>query len=225
MLHYIFPLLGTLFYLLCPIQNLNKNNMIISTYNLRSIIIVHNFFLATFSAYIFINLFKIIYTEGIVFESNYYFKNPDFDHLIYLFYLSKYYEYIDTFILYLQNKNPIFLQKFHHVGAVICWHLCYYNKVDCIWMASILNAFVHTFMYTYYLLSIFKINSIYKYKKYITLLQIVQLTSANIVSPYLYFPPIETIKNYSIIIFFNTYVLILIYLFIQFSYKSYLIKK
>jgi len=92
-------------------------------------------------------------------------------------------------------------------------------------MASILNAFVHTFMYTYYLLSIFKINSIYKYKKYITLLQIVQLTSANIVSPYLYFPPIETIKNYSIIIFFNTYVLILIYLFIQFSYKSYLIKK
>jgi hypothetical protein len=58
---------------------------------------------------------------------------------------------MDTFLLYLHGKTPIFLQKYHHIGAVISWHLVYVYKVDAIWLPSLANSFVHTVMYSYYL--------------------------------------------------------------------------
>ena len=63
-----------------------------------------------------------------------------------------------------------------------------------------------------------------KYKKYITLLQIVQLISAVVVSPYFYYIPVETVFNYMIIILFNIYIYVLIFLFIKFSYSNYILK-
>jgi hypothetical protein len=76
-----------------------------------------------FSAWTFVSLCNILYEYGIVCQSDYYFQIEKFDRIIYLFYLSKYYEFFDTFLLYLNGKDPIFLQKYHHIGAVICWHI------------------------------------------------------------------------------------------------------
>ena len=182
--------------------------------------VIHNVFLVTFSAWTFVSLSQILYTDGIVFQSNYYFQNPRFNTVIYYFYLSKYYEFFDTFLLYLNGKTPIFLQKYHHIGAVICWHLVYVYKVDAVWMASILNSFVHTIMYSYYLGCLLKINQVRFIKKYITSLQLCQFFILY-VNFYFYRPPIESWFNYYIIIFFASYGVGIIGLFGRFYYDSY----
>jgi hypothetical protein len=82
------------------------------------------------------------------------------------------------------------------------------------------NSFVHTVMYSYYAMSVLKINFIRKYKQYITRMQIAQLLLANVTSPIMYYPPVESWFNYSIITGFNAYILGLVYLFIRFFSKS-----
>jgi hypothetical protein len=215
-MNHIIPLLGITGYLLYP------KNLRIDPSILYSLSVLHNGILVSFSAYIFIELSKIIYNDGIVFQSNYYFQNPVFDRVIYLFYISKYYEFGDTFLLYLNGKTPIFLQKYHHIGAVISWHLMYTYKVDMVWMASILNSFVHTIMYSYYFGCLLKIEQLRIIKKYITSLQLTQffVLYSNF---YFYRPPIETWFNYYIIIFFASYGVGVIGLFGKFYYDSYII--
>jgi hypothetical protein len=189
---------------------------------LNNLSIIYNSFLIFFSGYTFTVLSQILYKDGIIFQSNYYFQNLIFQKIIYYFYLSKYLEFFDTFFLYLNGKNPIFLQKFHHIGAVICWHLLYVYKVDAIFIPSFVNSFVHTLMYSYYLGCLLKIKEIRFIKKYITFLQIIQLSVPIFISLYYYRPPIETVFNYNLIIFFVTYVFFLILLFLNFYYKNYI---
>ena len=184
--------------------------------------IVHNGLLVAFSAYTFLSLSHILYTDGLVFQSNYYFQNPHFDKVIFWFYLSKYYEFFDTFLLYLNGKSPIFLQKYHHIGAVVVWHLCYVYKVDCIWIPSIANSFVHTIMYSYYLGCLLKINQVRFLKQYITSMQLTQLFFPNFIGLYFYRPPIETPFKYGLIQLFVGYVAVLVVLFSQFYWNNYL---
>jgi hypothetical protein len=185
--------------------------------------VIHNGALIAFSSWTFLSITHILYNKGIVFKSNYYFQNPEFDNVIFWFYLSKYYEFFDTFLLYLNGKSPIFLQKYHHIGAVLSWHLMYIYKVDMVWMASLFNSFVHTIMYSYYLGCLLKINQVRFIKQYITSLQLCQFFLLYI-NFYCYRPPIETWFNYYIIIFFATYGIGIIGLFGKFYYNSYILK-
>ena len=218
LIHLSYPIIGGLLYLSYPKQLKLSGDVLLAFSAL------HNLCLCLFSLYTFISMVNILSNKGVVLQSSYYFNDPTFDRLIYYFYLSKYYEYIDTFLLYFQNKDPIFLQKFHHIGATICWHLCYYYKVDCIWIATMVNSLVHTVMYMYYLLSLFKVKGIKKIKILITSLQLIQLICAVLISPILYYG-IETTFKYNIIIFFNIYVCVLIFLFLVFAKKEYVDKK
>ena len=187
--------------------------------------IIHNGLLVVFNAWTFVTLSQILYNNGIVFQSNYYFQNQQFDKVIYLFYISKYYEFIDTFLLYLNGKSPIFLQKYHHIGAVICWHLCYVYKVDAIWISSFCNSFVHIIMYSYYLGCLLKINQVRFIKKYITSLQISQLLCGHYHILVKYRPPVETYFGYFIILIFDFYVWGLIFMFSVFYYRNYITKR
>ena len=191
---------------------------------LYKLFVVHNMALVIFSAWTFTSLANILYNHRIVFKSNYYFQNSQFDTIIYWFYISKYYEFADTFLLYLNGKTPIFLQKYHHVGAVISWHLMYQYKVDMVWMATLLNSGVHTIMYSYYLSCLLKINQVRCIKKYITSIQLCQFLILY-VNLYFYCPTIETWFNYSIITFFATYGVGIIALFSKFYYDSYVVKE
>ena len=186
--------------------------------------VFHNMLLVIFSALTFASLTNILYKKGIVFQSNYYFQNSQFDTIIYWFYLSKYYEFVDTFLLYLNGKTPIFLQKYHHIGAVISWYLMYEYKVDMVWIATLLNSGVHTIMYSYYLGCLLKVKQIRYVKKYITTIQLFQffILYANF---YLYRPPIETWFNYGIISLFAAYGAGIIALFCKFYYVSYILKE
>jgi hypothetical protein len=215
---HITPVLAITCYLAYP-KHLRINPLL-----LYKLSVAHNMALVIFSAWTFASLTYIFYNEGIVFKSNYYFKNQQFDTIIYWFYISKYYEFLDTFLLYLNGKTPIFLQKYHHIGAVISWHLMYQYKVDMVWMASLLNSGVHTIMYSYYLGCLLKINQVRCIKKYITSIQLCQFFILY-VNLYLYRPSIETWYNYSIIIFFATYGVGIIGLFGRFYYDTYIFKE
>lgn len=213
---HMLPLVGIFLYLCYP------KSLRISEVWLKNITRIHNAILVCFSFWTFVSLGRILYQEGIVFFTTHYFKDRHFDFIVYLFYLSKYYEFVDTFLLYLQGKKPIFLQKFHHIGAVIVWHLCYVYKVDAIWICSFANSFVHTIMYSYYLGCILRINAVRRIKQYITSLQLVQLCVPPFISMWYYYPPVETPFNYGIILFFIGYVAVLVYLFVEFYFINYI---
>lgn len=212
---HITPVLAIIAYLNYP------SKLRINTYVLYYFAIFHNTALVIFSAWTFMSIIDIIYRYGIVFESNYYFKIPEFDKVMFLFYLSKYYEFFDTFILYLLGKQPILLQKYHHIGAVLSWHLTYTYKVDCIWIPSLANSFVHTIMYSYYLGSLLKIKQVRIIRQCLTTLQLVQLVGTMVASNYYYGYPVETLHNYRIMWFVNAYNIFLICLFISFYRKNY----
>jgi len=90
----------------------------------------------------------------------------------YIFYLSKYYEFIDTIILILRKKPITFLHSFHHfITAWLCW-LGLYDRIAVQWSFLMLNGTVHVFMYYYYLAV--SLNKDVWWKKYITTMQIVQ---------------------------------------------------
>ena len=217
-MNHALPVVGTILYLSFP-KNINLDK-----YMLRCFSFVHNVVLCAFSFFTFISLYNIIKNHGVITSSMYYFDNVDnFDSIVFLFYMSKYYEYIDTFMLYMQQKEPLFLQRFHHVGAVIAWHLLYYNRCDAIMFATIFNSFVHTIMYSYYASTIIFPYKITRWcKKYITSLQLIQLIFGPLFCQIMYYPPLESTWNYMIICIYNMYVFCLVVMFLQFFHRTYI---
>jgi GNS1/SUR4 family len=220
----IIPLVGTCFYLTAS-QFLREKfrdpvNQKLVEKPLHYFSILHNAALALFSGYTCWSLCSVLWKQGIIHGHNIYMSQPFIKSVIYLFYMSKYYEYIDTFLIYMKGRNPIFLQKYHHVGAAICWYLCYEYNVDMIIFGTILNSGVHSVMYSYYLMTLLKWN-VRGIRMYITSGQMVQLITGASYGIYYYYPPVETTSNYWIIIFFNVYIYGLIYLFGQFMVDNY----
>ena len=75
----------------------------------------------------------------------------DWSHL---FYLSKYYEFIDTWIIIARGRRPSTLQVYHHCGAVFgMWMIQTSRCAGGFWFVC-MNSFVHTVMYLYYALNI-----------------------------------------------------------------------
>lgn len=184
--------------------------------------LIHNFGLHIFSLYTFTQLFRVLITNGVSSELGFYFNQPSMRWILFLFYLSKYYEYVDTMILYAKKKQPIFLQKFHHIGATIVWHLGFVYEFEGVYFASLINSGIHTVMYGYYFLSLFKDirPMINKYKVYITSAQVGQLVFGFIALPLFYYSK-ESLVNQRIIIVFDLYIGCLIGLFLQFMIKNY----
>ncbi|KAK5013947.1 hypothetical protein LTR16_007603, partial [Cryomyces antarcticus] len=62
------------------------------------------------------------------------------------FYLSKFYEVVDTLIIVLKGKRSVTLQKFHHAGAMLCmWAGMRYMSPP-IWMFVFVNSGIHALM-------------------------------------------------------------------------------
>ena len=91
---------------------------------------------------------------------------------VYLFLYSKYIEWFDTLFLYLSNKKISSLQFNHHLSTVLLSYFNINNKITpaiFIFMAS--NCFVHIPMYWYFA---YPKGILYHYRKYITIIQIIQ---------------------------------------------------
>jgi len=90
----------------------------------------------------------------------------------YMFYLSKYYEFLDTVFIVLKKRELTFLHIFHHCFTVwLCW--CgMATKTTNQFVGVLLNTFVHVCMYYYYLRAALGQTS--WWKKYLTTMQMVQ---------------------------------------------------
>ncbi|KEF56824.1 uncharacterized protein A1O9_07014 [Exophiala aquamarina CBS 119918] len=91
-----------------------------------------------------------------------------------IFYLSKFYEVIDTFIILAKGKKSSFLQTYHHAGAMLCmWAGIRYMSPP-IWMFVLVNSAIHAIMYTFYLMSTIGVTVPKWFKQSLTTLQITQ---------------------------------------------------
>mmetsp|Transcript_16266 Transcript_16266/g.41701 ORF Transcript_16266/g.41701 Transcript_16266/m.41701 type:complete len:285 (-) Transcript_16266:71-925(-) len=91
---------------------------------------------------------------------------------VYVFYLSKLYEFLDTVLLCLRKKPLTFLHVYHHAITLVLVFDCLRTGVPSQWTGQIVNAFVHVPMYLYYFLTTLGIQP--WWKKYITQMQIYQ---------------------------------------------------
>ncbi|EMG47237.1 ELOVL3 Elongation of very long chain fatty acids protein 3 [Candida maltosa Xu316] len=90
------------------------------------------------------------------------------------FYVSKFYEVIDTAVILLKGKPSSLLQSYHHAGAMMCmWAGIRYQSPP-IWIFVVFNSFIHTLMYFYFSLSCLRIRVPSLFKRVLTSLQITQ---------------------------------------------------
>ncbi|MCJ1379549.1 hypothetical protein MMC17_002650 [Xylographa soralifera] len=123
-----------------------------------------------------------------------------------LFYVSKFYELLDTMIILAKGKKSSFLQTYHHAGAMMCmWAGMRYMSPP-IWMFVFVNSFIHALMYSYYTFAALGMHAPLLFKRTLTGLQIAQFVfgasyafahlfisySAPVNTPYLFTHSIST---------------------------------
>lgn len=63
-----------------------------------------------------------------------------------LFYLSKFYEVVDTLIILVKGRKSSTLQTYHHAGVILCgWSVITFESPVGL-VGVVLNAAVHTLM-------------------------------------------------------------------------------
>jgi len=72
---------------------------------------------------------------------------------LYLYYLSKYYELLDTFIIVFRRAPLRFIHTYHHVTTMTIAYLGIYLCGTGHWIPILVNTFVHVIMYYYYIVS------------------------------------------------------------------------
>ena len=93
---------------------------------------------------------------------------------VYVFYLSKYVELIDTFILICQGKELKFLHCYHHCSMLfVTWSWFAFPWLEGAWWCAVVNSIIHSFMYYYYLCTFMKFKI--WWGKYLTSAQIFQV--------------------------------------------------
>lgn len=146
-------------------------------------IALHNFLLAIFSLVVAVNSWPIVFghyerygayetycdPNGTLWE-----QSTGFGAWTLIFYISKYWEFVDTWILVLKGKNPSFLQVYHHTGIGVCMWIGVLSQSSWLITVVLLNSVIHTLMYTYFLIKTISPETQIKSAKYLTKAQIGQ---------------------------------------------------
>lgn len=140
-----------------------------------------------------------------------------------VFYLSKYWELVDTFLLIWKQRTPSFLQVYHHAVTIVCAYMLQASHTPITFLFVGLNATVHTVMYAYYALTIFGIRP--GIKPMITIIQIVQFIVGNLAASTTFFLrngqcSVQSQKIAVAAIMLHAFILIA--LFIDFFQRTYL---
>lgn len=103
------------------------------------------------------------------------------------FYLSKFYEVVDTAIILAKGKKSSTLQTYHHAGAMMCmWAGIRYMAAP-IWIFCLVNSAIHAMMYTYYTITALRIRVPNAIKRSLTTMQITQFVfGTNMAAAYLF---------------------------------------
>jgi hypothetical protein len=120
----------------------------------RMFIAVHNLALAIFSAVCAYNSWPIVIqhfrTRGFIAtycdQDGSLWTTSGLGAWSTLFYISKYYEFLDTWILVLKGKEASFLQVYHHTGIVLAMYGGVASQSAWLIFVVLLNSVIHTFM-------------------------------------------------------------------------------
>ncbi|XRB05260.1 elongation of very long chain fatty acids protein [Pycnococcus provasolii] len=129
-------------------------------YWLAVVVLFHNVFLVALSLYMCV---RITYEALVVNKYNVWgnaFKGEESErmlaHTIWIFYVSKLYEFMDTFIMLLKGnlRQVSFLHVYHH-GTIsfIWWAITFHAPGGDAYFSAALNSWVHVLMYAYYFLA------------------------------------------------------------------------
>jgi len=112
-----------------------------------------------------------------------------------LFLYYKYLEWFDSLFLHLSNKKISQLQYTHHMSTAILVYVNIYQGIESyIYVPLSLNCFVHIFMYWYFA---YPKGVLVKFRKIITMSQIIQHVSVLYIAIYVRYSDNCKINNYS----------------------------
>jgi len=189
-------------------------------YSLKTPMLIYN------NAQIMLNIYMIYGLSCVVSYPNFYGINiaytSNLRYFVYIHYLSKYFDYFDTFFIILrrkENQQLSFLHVYHHSTIGLIWGFLLHNEHGngTASFGCLINSIIHLIMYSHYICTSLGYKN--PFKKYITRAQLLQFTLCLMHS--LIVIALEDIvpKQYAIIEFaYQTSMLIL---FSQFYYKSY----
>jgi len=160
-----------------------------------SCVAFHNFVLAVFSAVVFVNGWPIVLShlhergmeavycdqDGTLWGSS------GFGGWATIFYISKYYEFVDTWVLILKGKKPSFLQVYHHVGITIFMWGGVASQSAWLLIVVLLNSGIHTLMYTYFFIKTLYPEMEIPAARYLTKAQIIQFLTGILYTTGLHF--------------------------------------
>jgi len=151
---------------------------------LKWIVVLHNLALASFSAIVFVvvatkvlpshlsrGFVDVIYCDK---DGSFWNDGNGIGIWAFVFYISKYYEFLDTSILILKGKDPSFLQTYHHVGIACTMWGAIVSQSAWVHIVVVLNSFIHTLMYLYFLIKTIRPSMEIKAAKYLTSAQVLQ---------------------------------------------------
>lgn len=140
-------------------------------FNLNIFLYFYNSFQIVFNGYIVYGLYDIV-NQGII---NIPYSNK-IEKFVYLHYISKYIDYLDTLFIILRKKNNqlSFLHIYHHSTVSIIWGFLLYmgHGNGTASFGCLVNSLIHVIMYSHYLITSCGINN--PFKKYITQMQLAQ---------------------------------------------------
>ncbi|KAI8598124.1 fatty acid elongase [Dissophora ornata] len=188
---------------------------------MTAFVLVHNVILCIYSPITFYNMAPAMVENIARTHFLMRFWNNALGYWGYLFYLSKFYEIIDTIIIILKGRRSSLLQTYHHAGAMITmWSGIKYQS-NPIWLFVVLNSFIHTIMYCYYACTSIGLHP--PGKKYLTSMQTTQfLLGMAIALTYLSVPGCVTTRGAQLSVWVNVaYLFPLTYLFVDFAKRTY----
>jgi hypothetical protein len=139
-----------------------------------------------------------------------------------VFYYSKYYEFVDTWIIVLMHKKPSFLQMFHHVGIIVTMHAGVVERIPSMQIGTAFNAAVHTAMYAYYALTTIGVR--FRLARYLTQIQLAQFGAVTVAGLGVYVTDSGMCGSRAVLLVVamtHAYVLSLIALFVRFYCSKY----
>lgn len=152
---------------------------------LKAVVVLHNLFLCILSALmlvsIVINLIPFVRKFG---AFHVYCDNPGPPHpelnmnhgglafWCYIFYVSKYYEMVDTLLLVLKARPLTLVHVYHHFIVPYLFWIFLQTETTGHWILAFNNSLVHVLMYWYYMVTVLGYDV--WWKKYLTIMQIIQ---------------------------------------------------
>ncbi|KJE93158.1 fatty acid elongase [Capsaspora owczarzaki ATCC 30864] len=105
-------------------------------------------------------------------------QNNELYFWYHVFYISKFYEFIDTVFIVIRKKPLIFLHYYHHIiTLLLCW-VTMDDQLAPQWICIATNTLVHVFMYYFYMVQ--SAGFSVWWKRHLTKLQIIQFVADQI---------------------------------------------